>query len=61
MNFPALGCTGIALGTGGVLRPTDGETGGPWHTCWLKSNVSLESLNDTANLPGYEGAVLLDF
>ena len=55
MNFPALGCTGIAW------RPTGGETGGPWHTCWLKSNVSLESLNDTAKFPGYEGAVLLNF
>ena len=61
INFPALGCTGIALSTGDVLRAMDRETGGPWQTCWLKSNVSLESLNDTANFPGYDGAVLLDF
>ena len=61
INFPALGCTGIALGTGDMFRPTGGDTGGPWHTCWLKSNVSLESFNDTAYLPGYDGAILLDF
>ena len=61
MNFPALGCTGIARETRDVLRQKGGETGGPWHTCWLKSNVSLESRNDTAKFPGYEVAVLLDF
>lgn len=58
-NFPTLGCTGIALGTGDNLLQAGGQTGGPWHTCWLKSNVSLESLNDTGRNPGYEGAVLL--
>lgn len=61
MNFPALGCTGIALGTGDVLRQSGEGTGGPWHTCWLKSNVSLNSPNVTGRYPGYEGAVLLDF
>ena len=61
INFPALGCTGIAWATGDLSRETGEDTGGTWHTCWLKSNVSLESLNDTAKFPGYEGAVLLDF
>lgn len=56
-NFPALGCTGIALGTGANLQ----QAGDPWHTCWLKSNVTLGSLNDTATYPGYDGAVLLNF
>ena len=59
INFPALGCTGIAFGTGDLLRQTE-EIGGPWHTCWLKSNVSLESPNVTVRYPGYEGAVLLN-
>lgn len=55
-NFPALGCTGIALGTGAGLQ----LAGDPWHTCWLKSNVTMRSLNDTAAYPGYDGAVLLN-
>lgn len=39
-NFPTLGCTGITWGSADILRQTEG-TGGPWHTCWLQSNISL--------------------
>ena len=30
------------------------------HFCWLKSNVTLGSSNDTSIYPGYDAGVLLD-
>ena len=50
-NFPAYGCTGVSWGHGVNLNPT--------HTCWLKSNVTLGSPNNTVTWPGYDGGVLL--
>ena len=53
-TFPARACTGIALGTGITLRAQS-----VLHSCWLKSHVSPDSLNETASIPGYHGAILL--
>ena len=53
-TFPAMGCTGIALSLDAdPLNPS------PSNTCWLKGNVTLETLNDTIRCPGFDGAVLL--
>ena len=53
-NFPDLGCTGVAYGVGENLQKDDLQG-----TCWLKSGVTLGSLNDTTRWSGYNGAVLL--
>ena len=50
-HFPADACTGVSWGRG-----TDLDR---YHTCWLKSNVTLASPNNTETYPGYDGAVLL--
>lgn len=46
-NFPALGCLGVAWDES-------------YDLCWLKSNVTLESLNGAILAQGIDGAVLLD-
>ena len=51
VHFPEDACTGVSWGHGTNLDPI--------HTCWLKSNVTLESPNNTDTWPGYDGAVLL--
>ena len=52
---------GHALGTGDVLLSSGGYAGNRCHTFWLKSSVSMELPNNTVDLPGYNGAVLLGF
>ena len=47
-NFPALGCLGVAWDNSG------------YDLCWLKSNVTLGSLNGAISNTGADGAVLLD-
>ena len=56
--FPESGCTGIAFGTEAV-RQQGGQK--PLQLCWLKSGVTLTTQNETAESPGYDGAVLLGF
>ena len=51
-HFPAYACTGVSWGHGFNLNPR--------HICWLKSNVTLGSSNDTSIWPGYDAGVLLD-
>ena len=48
-HFPDYACRGVSWGHGFGL-----------HTCWLKSNVTLASSNDTSIYPGYDAGVLLD-
>lgn len=54
-HFPAYGCTGISWGQGIAEQ----AAGYAWPICWLKSNVTLDSVNGTKWLGGYDGAVLL--
>ena len=47
-DFPALGCLGVAWDNSG------------YDLCWLKSNVTLGSLNGAKSSTSADGAVLLD-
>ena len=52
-HFPAYG---ISWGQGIAEQ----QAGYAWPICWLKSNVTVDSVNGTKWLGGYDGAVLLD-
>ena len=56
-HFPANACTAVAWGTYDALQ----EAGDPWPVCWLKSNATLESANQTNTKGTTSGAVLLGF